>query len=361
MVGVWGALRPALPASGARRIGLAEFACEREGERLTLILGGPRSGTTWLAKIFDSHPDVLYRHEPDTVLRDWSFPPVCPPEEVGRHAAAARQYLCRLVESRSLKSAGSLPIFAKSFHTPAVRRSRGALIWGLRAVERLPLLGRAAREWSIPDLLRGGVADANPRIVIKSVSSSGRAGLFAEALPRCRIVFILRNPYGQVASMLRGALLGKFNGVAGPIDEVLAASLSRRYGLTARRLAQMPLGERLAWHWAVLNETAIGALRDLPRARIVRYRDLVIDPTACARSLFEFAGLGWHEQTERFIAASSTYAGLERYFQIFRNGSAPVEKWRRELSPGVVTAIGNVLRQTSLRTFWPELEDVATP
>src|ERR1700757_2925244 len=30
-----------------------------------LILGSPRSGTSWLAKIVDSHPDVLFRHEPD--------------------------------------------------------------------------------------------------------------------------------------------------------------------------------------------------------------------------------------------------------------------------------------------------------
>ena len=33
-----------------------------------LILGAPRSGTTWLAEIIDSHPDVLYRHEPDVTL-----------------------------------------------------------------------------------------------------------------------------------------------------------------------------------------------------------------------------------------------------------------------------------------------------
>ena len=33
-----------------------------------LILGAPRSGTTWLAKIIDSHPDVLYRHEPDAAI-----------------------------------------------------------------------------------------------------------------------------------------------------------------------------------------------------------------------------------------------------------------------------------------------------
>ena len=34
-----------------------------------LLFGMPRSGTTWLGKIFDSHPLVLYRHEPDTWQR----------------------------------------------------------------------------------------------------------------------------------------------------------------------------------------------------------------------------------------------------------------------------------------------------
>ena len=30
-----------------------------------LITGMPRSGTTWIAKIIDSSPDVFYYHEPD--------------------------------------------------------------------------------------------------------------------------------------------------------------------------------------------------------------------------------------------------------------------------------------------------------
>src|SRR6185312_4530492 len=34
-----------------------------------LIFGLPRSGTTWIGKLFDSHPDTLYRHEPDSVRR----------------------------------------------------------------------------------------------------------------------------------------------------------------------------------------------------------------------------------------------------------------------------------------------------
>ena len=32
-------------------------------DRLVMVLGAPRSGTSWVGKIFDSHPDVLYRRE----------------------------------------------------------------------------------------------------------------------------------------------------------------------------------------------------------------------------------------------------------------------------------------------------------
>jgi hypothetical protein len=39
-----------------------------------LIVGAPRSGTTRLAKIFDSRPDVLYLHEPDSLLTAIGLP-----------------------------------------------------------------------------------------------------------------------------------------------------------------------------------------------------------------------------------------------------------------------------------------------
>ena len=57
----------ATPASKAMA---ARTARASDGtERVVFVLGGARSGTTWLAKILDSHPDVLYRHEPDIALR----------------------------------------------------------------------------------------------------------------------------------------------------------------------------------------------------------------------------------------------------------------------------------------------------
>jgi Sulfotransferase family len=51
------------PAHAVGALG-AKAAAEPGG--LILVLGAPRSGTTWLGKIFDSHPDVLYRHEPES-------------------------------------------------------------------------------------------------------------------------------------------------------------------------------------------------------------------------------------------------------------------------------------------------------
>ena len=55
-----------------------------------VILGAPRSGTTWLAKIFDSHPQVTYLHEPDTVIRHASLPRVYRDSEIPRYFAELR-------------------------------------------------------------------------------------------------------------------------------------------------------------------------------------------------------------------------------------------------------------------------------
>src|SRR5689334_11827434 len=87
-------------------------------ERVILVLGGPRSGTTWLAKIFDSHPDVLYRHEPDTVNRDRVLQDVFTDGQIDAHREAARHYLRQLLQVQTLKTAGSLPLFRKKLLRP---------------------------------------------------------------------------------------------------------------------------------------------------------------------------------------------------------------------------------------------------
>lgn len=327
-------------------------------DRVILILGAPRSGTSWLAKIFDSHPDVLYRHEPDTVLRNYELPWMCQPEDVRVHRAAAQAYLGQLIETATLKTAGSLPIFPKRYLGMVASKLRAGVIYGLRAAE---LVGarRLVRDIPVPDLL-DPARHPELRVVIKSVSSRGRARLFAEALPGSRIVFIVRDPWGQVASMLRGAALGKFESPV-PVGELLATEQAKRYGLTSERFAALPVVERYAWNWAILNEKAIDDLAGIATVRVLRYHDLCEQPMREARALFAFADLAWDRQTERFIERSTTFNGRDRYYQVFKNTTAALNRWREELAPEDQRRILAVVRETSLAPLCPELEHQLAP
>jgi hypothetical protein len=323
-------------------------------ERVLLILGAPRSGTSWLAKIFDSHPDVLYRHEPDTVLRTWDLPWMCPRADVPLYVDTARVYLRQLLETATLKTAGSQPMFPKRFESTPVRLLRAGIIHALQAADLLKLPRNAIRTARIPDFLD---LDRHPdlRVVIKSVSSRGRARLFAEALPGAKIVFILRDPWGQVASMQRGSALGKFEDKV-PVAELLETEQAARYGLTEARFAALPPIEQFAWNWAILNEKAIDDLGGLDRVRLLKYHDLCEHPMEQARSLLDFAGLGWDPQTEAFLRRSTSYGGPDRYYAVFRNTAAALYRWRQDLSRADQERILDVVRATSLAPLCPSLD-----
>jgi sulfotransferase family protein len=323
-------------------------------DRVILILGAPRSGTSWLAKIFDSHPDVLYRHEPDTVLRSYDLPWMCPPEQVPAYRDAARAYLRRLLDTATLKTAGSLPIFPKRYLGAGAAGLHTAFIYGLRAMEQVRGARRLLRSVAIPDLF-DLAAQPRLRLVLKSVSSRGRARLFAEAMPGMKTIFILRDPWGQVASMLRGAAQGKFEEPV-PVQELLMTGHARRYGLTAARFEALPPVEQFAWNWAILNEKAIEDLAGIPGVMVLRYQALCASPLPEARALFDFAALDWDPQTEDFLRRSTTFSGRDRYYQVFKNTQAAVNRWREELAPEDQHRIQAVVRETSLAPLCPELE-----
>ncbi len=327
---------------------------------MILILGAPRSGTSWLAKIFDSHPDVLYRHEPDTVIRDNNLPWTCTPEQVPIYRDAARDYLRRLFDTATLKTAGSLPIFPKR-HLGAVGAGlRTGIIYGLRAVEQAPGTRRLLRGIAIPDLF-DMAAHPELRLVLKSVTSRGRARLFAEALPGMKIIFILRDPWGHVASMLRGAALGKFEDV-GPAEELvsvkwlLRTEQAKHYGFTEERFRALPVVEQIAWDWAILNEKAIDDLAGIDGVKVMRYQALCEAPLQEARELFAFVGLDWDKQTEEFLRRSTTFSGRDRYYQVLKNTDAAMNRWREELTPEDQHRIQAVVQQTSLAPLCPELQ-----
>ena len=101
-------------------------------DKTVFVIGAPRSGTTWLGKIFDSNPNVLYRHEPDTLIPNDHIPRVVKDEVLGELAEDAEAYLDAMIGGRFLKSSGTLPIFRKTFRSLPMHLLYSAVTMGLR-------------------------------------------------------------------------------------------------------------------------------------------------------------------------------------------------------------------------------------
>lgn len=326
----------------------SEPAAREDGD-LILILGAARSGTTWLAKILDSHPDTLYRHEPDILLGPGSLPTICCCGEIDRFQTAAKDYLTTLSAAHHLRTSGPLPVFKKSYRTRIGQVQRAGRIFSLRALDALRI-GAPRDRKPIPDLISVNTK-REPRVFIKSVNAAGRTGLYLAAMPNLRLVYLLRHPCGQVASMLRGMELKKFSRPL-RLQKLLHAEGAAAAGLRIDTLEAMPPIEQYAWHWAIIQDKAIAELEGNSRAMLVRYEDLCADPNAVSREIFAFSGLNWAESTARFLRRSTHRLSPSRYYQVTAETSEVVGRWRHELSAVQQAQITAIVRRFPVSRYF---------
>lgn len=320
------------------------------GEDMILVAGLPRSGTSWMGKIFDSHPDTLYLHEPDKHIQLPGVPMLLPAEP----RKELDEFLRRVLANRSPGVTGKLPAFAKSYRCGARHLARNAVGYMARALPR-----RLADRVRVPDLVDPGARrGSGPRLVWKSINSVGRLGALARRLPEARCLLLLRHPCGQIASVLRGYASGRIHGRP-PSDQyrvfemLLGTGPARARGLTLDALRAMHPVERMAWRWVLFLEKAVADTAGLANCRLLRYEDLCAAPADGARELFGFAGLGWHERTEEFIR-ESTNGENERYFGLHKDPQRSAGKWRRELSEADARRILGVVGESPVGRLYPE-------
>jgi Sulfotransferase family len=316
---------------------------------LILILGAPRSGTTWLAKIIDSHPDVLYRHEPDEAVP-------CPSRLT---ADALPALLARWAAETGARTVAKRPYFEKSWQSGWARGFRALFATAVSAAGRLPRPLRALGACRIPDL---GFRTA-PRLAIKSISWAAGAAAVARTLPGSRTLFIVRHPCAQVASVMRGNQTHRFDlkteGTDMPFDEARAVRFAAVSGVAEESFQALPDAAKYAWSWRAFNEPTYAALADQPNVHVVLYEALCTDPEAVAQEILTFAGLEWTRQTEDFVRRSSAYEGRAGYYELFRNAVAAAEAWRNSMSQADQEAVRSVVAASPLARFWPDLLNVA--
>jgi Sulfotransferase family len=312
--------------------------------RMIMIMGLPRSGTTWLGKIFDSHPETFYSHEPDSAqpLRD--VPLLVSPNEIEDVRDRLVTHVDRLRHLRTIRVLGKLPLFPKSF---------GGILppWAsARELIALKSLSRVLGNISVPRHVSGNDEKASAW-VWKSIESSGRLGALLNAFPESRAIFIIRHPCGVAASLLRGESETKF--ISGPASEdygffdlLAATEQAHSHALTTDSFRSMPPVDRVAWRWALLNQKTLDDVSGSSRCRVVRYEDLCERPEEVSGELFEFAGLPWHPQTERFVSAS-TSRDEGSYYGVFKDPRRSANKWREELASEVSERVLQIGSQTN--------------
>jgi len=293
---------------------------------MILLFGMPRSGTTWIGKVFDSHPQVNYRHEPDSQFRlDRLIPLLADCAETPEFLDKLRQYAQDKLPRCSPRTCGKQPRFPKNSESTLARHSQQLGLFAAKLIERA-----AGRQLSWPGSRRG-------RLTWKSIESLGRLGVLLRAFPASRGIMIVRDPRGYVASVMRGEAQGRFlssESIAndwGLFELLCQTPYAVQSGITLLQLQQETPERRLAWLWILFNQKAMDDLVDVANGSMVRYEDLCANPARDFRGLFEFCGLDWHPQTQQFIQDSTTQS-RDGYYSVYKDPLKSANRWQQELS-----------------------------
>ncbi len=299
--------------------------------RPILLFGMPRSGTTWLGKVFDSHPRTLYRHEPDSFGTLDAMPLFPEPANAEQYRTLVEDFTAALPGTTSARVTGKLPLFPKDYQGPLAFQLRRLLLLAGKVAGRV---GKV--EIPLPAMIDRHYTD-RAYLVWKSIESLGRLGVIARLLPHCHAVHILRHPCGYVSSVLRGESQGRLGGDVpasedyGILELLLATEAARAHDLNLETLRALLPVERLAWRWVLYNEKAMADTADLAGCTRVRYEDLCANPLAGYRQLFAATELPWDAQTEQFVQRS-TGSNSDSYYSVFRDPAQAARSWEKQLT-----------------------------
>lgn len=244
------------PISGAVRTAQANSG--RFESRLVWVFGSPRSGSTWLLNMLGRHPAVFPIYEP---LIGWYLGPFHSDGPGGDpRSLSTSTFTLRRVQANQENQ-----FFAEQYSD----------VW-------LPNLARMMRERFFAQAVRGrGGGWRMPQcVVIKEPNGSQSADLIMRALPRAKLLFLLRDGRDVVdsdlAANLKGAWVSSdFPGMSGISDE-----------------DRLSFVVQSAQKWLWRTEVVQAAMASHPGpSHTVRYEDLRSEPRAQIREILDWLDL----------------------------------------------------------------------
>jgi hypothetical protein len=303
----------------------------REGQARTrvLVVGIPRSGTTWLARILAAAVGAEVLDEPDNHF-------VSPYAFRVKHRLGQGNYP-RVRAGDEAPEYGSLwrAAFAhEGRRRAAAERARRALSRRLLAREASAHITRTLTRTEAPHPgLRAAAALALPEqpalggdaVVVKSVYA-GLSLDWIASFSAPSIAIILRHPLNVLSSWLELDWLG--DDVLETLDLPLQEELAARYGVPLPAPDATTIA-RAAWVSGALTSALadVGAVRDGPV--LVTHEELCRSPHDGFRAIVDRLRLDWNVEAERLLAELNRPG---RGYETARVAQGLEDVWRRRLS-----------------------------
>jgi len=262
------------------------------------IMGVPRSGTSWLGQIFNSHPDVAFRFQP---LFSYGHK-----GRLSEHSSAdeIRAFFAEILDSQD-----AFALMKSSFQ------------------QNYPTFVKAARP---------------SHVVFKETRY---LHVIENILLQCgdvSVVGIIRNPLAAMASW-----------ISAPKEYDPAWDLAKEWRSAPSKNMNRPEEFYGFDKWKEIATAFLRFERDYPRQfALVRYEELKRSPLDVTRRVFQWCELDVPEQVKTFLHDSTSRHDDDPY-SVFR-ASANDSRWRDVLPGDIVAQILQEVRETPLGAFLPD-------
>jgi hypothetical protein len=294
------------------RLFRARFAGRAFESRIVWIFGSPRSGSTWLLRLLGEHPAVAPMNEP--LIGLYLSPFLCDLPGFEATTLDSDTFSIRTVQARK-----PAQFFAEEFRP----------VWN-RTLRRL------IRERFMAHLLRFPASKraSETLLLVKEPSGSQSADLIMGALPRSRLLFLLRDGRDVVDSELAANSPGSW----------ISQEFPGARGIGADDRLEFVTKSACKWLWRTEVVEAAFARHSGPKL-LVRYEDLRRESLQQVRAVYDWLGLAVDEADLRDHVERHSFEqlpeGARGPLSFFR--SSEPGAWRTNLSPEEQAAVERII------------------
>jgi hypothetical protein len=294
-----------------------------------VVIGVPRSGTTWVSTILSTAPGTVLINEPDypesylsggLAVDEYGLYPV-----IGMGASASPYEMIWDVA------------FSGGFPGRAMTRRIGRMLVAMPPKIIQPFVRTAAR--IVPR-----IRTSPEHCVVKTVNAQFAIDWIAERY-HPTVIVVRRNLLSVIGSWLQMGFIPY--AITTPFELSEHPEIRREF-LEPLSLhppsRDAPLIKRIAWHVGLLSIGLERAVARHPEWIVLDHEDLCKSPIECFRALFSEAGLTWTDDVERELhRLDRPGSGLN----VQRVAREQIDSWKTSLSPEQAADAMGILRRFS--------------